>query len=84
MTEDEILFADFPSEFDQLCAEREANKSFQDLCADFAAIKLEILKLSQEQNTNDKRYLADLTESLEDLRHDIKSALSHPRGGPTD
>ncbi|SMP16198.1 hypothetical protein SAMN06265373_10334 [Shimia sagamensis] len=84
MTEDEILFLDFPSDFEMLCAARKSNKAFREACADFAAIKMEILRVSQQNKPNDERFLADLTESLEDLRQEIRTTLSRHRDAKSD
>lgn len=84
MTVDEILFLDFPADFERLCVVRKSDKDFHNVCTDYAAIKLEILKLSKQQNTNDTRFLADLTESLEDLRQEISSALLLSRSPNSD
>ncbi|WP_299426543.1 hypothetical protein [uncultured Shimia sp.] len=81
MTEDEILFLDFPSDFERLCAERRINEAFQEACADFAAIKLEILKAAQHRKVGDDQFLADLNESLEDLRREIQTELVRKRDG---
>lgn len=79
MTEDEILFLDFPSDFERLCVERRINDAFQEACSDFAAIKLEILKAGQDRKAGDNQFLADLNESLEDLRREIQTELARKR-----
>lgn len=84
MTVDEILFLDFPADFERLCAVRKSDKDLHDICTDYAAIKLEILKLSKQQNTYDTRFLADLSESLEDLRREISATLFQSRSPNSD
>ena len=75
MTEDAFFSAQFPGSAPRLEALRDRDKEFDQMCADYQEVFLELARGPQAVAGTQPRYLADLAESLADLRNSIERQL---------
>ncbi|SLN24239.1 hypothetical protein [Ruegeria meonggei] len=75
MTDDRFFAAQFPGAAKQLRALRAGDSEFDQICADYHEVYSELTLARTEAAMSQTRYLADLAESLSDLRTSIEKRL---------
>ncbi|NVO58236.1 hypothetical protein HW561_20830 [Rhodobacteraceae bacterium B1Z28] len=75
MTDDEFFDAHFPEAASLLQDLRAKDNEFDQICMDYRELFMEVAQLPQPAVTLHSRYLADLVESLSDLRTSIEMSL---------
>ncbi|CUK09206.1 hypothetical protein RUE5091_03149 [Ruegeria denitrificans] len=78
MTDDDFFAAQFPGTAHQLQALRIQDKEFDQICADYHEVFHELALAPQSAGGTHARYLADLAESVSDLRNSIENWLHAP------
>ncbi len=77
MTGDDTLGQAFPGFEMQIAKLRRTNAVFDEICADFIALRKELEFCSESMKPRDREYLANINESLSALRKEILFYL-HP------
>lgn len=76
MTDNETIAAQFAAEATHVAALRRTDAGFDELCRDFLLLYHELIRRSgRAAAAKDTRYVADLAESLADLRGEIETRL---------
>lgn len=75
MKEADFLNTQFPGAAHLLHTLRASNKEFDQLCADYHEVFCELAQAPQSVNQTQARYIADLAESVSDLRNSIEKQL---------
>ena len=75
MSDDEFFAAQFPNTAQRLKELRACDEEFDQICADYQEMFLELAEGSETGAETQPRYLADLAESLSDLRNSIETRL---------
>ncbi|WP_170333901.1 hypothetical protein [Ruegeria arenilitoris] len=78
MTEDAFFDAQFPGTAHRLRELRARDKEFDQICADYHEVFSELALAPQTAGSTQTRYLADLAESVSDLRNSIEKRLQAP------
>ncbi len=78
MTDDDFFAAQFPGAAHQLQALRARDKEFDQICADYHEVLRELALAPRSAGGTQARYLADLAESVSDLRSSIEKRLHAP------
>ncbi|MEW2916206.1 hypothetical protein AB1A64_03960 [Ruegeria sp. ANG10] len=78
MTDEDFFAAQFPGTAHQLQALRARDKEFDQICADYHEVFRELALAPQSASGTQARYLADLAESVSDLRNSIEVQLRAP------
>ncbi len=80
MTDDDFFDAQFPGTAHRLRVMRTQDKEFDQICADYHEVFSELALAPQAIGLTQTRYLADLAESVSDLRSVIEKRLQASDG----
>ncbi|WP_170382005.1 hypothetical protein [Ruegeria atlantica] len=75
MTDDEFFDAQFPGTAHRLRALRTQDTEFDQICVDYHEVFSDLALAPQATGQTQTRYLADLAESVSDLRNVIEKRL---------
>jgi len=75
MSDDDFFAAQFPGTAQHLHKLRACDEEFDQICADYQEVFAELSEGSKVTAISQPRYLADLAESLSDLRRSIEARL---------
>ncbi len=78
MSEDDFFAAQFPGTAQRLQELRVLDHEFDQICTDYHEVFTELAEGSKPTAISQTRYLADLAESLADLRNSIENRLLAP------
>lgn len=81
MKDDEVFDAHFPGALQRLQELRAEDAEFDAICSDYRDLFEELARLPGTEGAPPSRYIADLAESLSDLRGDIQDRLKSLPGG---
>ncbi|WP_050602428.1 hypothetical protein [Ruegeria sp. 6PALISEP08] len=76
MIDDDFFDAQFPKAVPLLKKMRAQDKEFDQICTDYLELFAELSKQPQAKEVPQSRYIADLAESLSDLRSTIEKRLA--------
>ena len=74
-SDDELLEGVFPALAKRIGSLRVVDNRLNELCDDFLVLQRNYTLAVQDHKNTDARYLADLTEGLEELRKEIEAHL---------
>lgn len=75
MKDDDVFEAHFPGALGRLQELRAEDVEFDTICKDYKDLYEELARLPRPEAGRPSRYIADLAESLSDLRGDIQMRL---------
>ncbi|WP_170763668.1 hypothetical protein [Ruegeria lacuscaerulensis] len=75
MSDDDFFAEQFPGTAQRLRELRACDEEFDQICADYQEVFAEMAEGSKTATVSQTRYLADLAESLSDLRNSIEMQL---------